>query len=51
MKPVANPNRVRRVQDLRRSNASGPIASTKTYSRKKVKRDDKRANIGIKGSR
>ena len=51
MKPLANPNRVRKVQDLRRSSASGPIASKKTYSRKKVKSDDKRANIGVKGSR
>ena len=51
MKPLANPNRVRKVQDLRKSNASGPIASEKTYNRKKVKREDKRTNFGAKGTR
>lgn len=34
MKPIANPSRVKKVQELRRSNAAGPIANKKRYTRK-----------------
>ena len=33
-KPLANPSRTRKVQELRRSNAAGPIANKKRYVRK-----------------
>lgn len=34
MKSVANSNRVKKVQELRRSNAATPVPSKKTYKRK-----------------
>ena len=35
-KPLPNPARVKKVQDIRKSNAAGPIPSKKVYNRKKV---------------
>ena len=39
MKGFANPERVRRVQEIRRSNAAGPRNSKKIYDRKRNQRN------------